>query len=233
MKSQAQTAPYLLLYAPFLAVNAGFPQLIDYFGSGAIPSVITLDVTHAPDSVVRAALAAAEVVVIDQSVINAATWQEINSSPYYHVYDARPNDHYRAVVERALEASAAKVLLGNSDLHDVREPGLHKWLAPRVDALFWLFEKAPPALEQVPAAYRDRWMNTIACPSELWPDVARNFPVRVEAWFAIAEADILKTKPRELWPVSVPGAPYRTRDLARKSVGEAGLRVAPFRLVSN
>lgn len=232
MKTQTRHAPHLILYAPFLSINAGFPHLLGYFGSGAIPSIATLDVTRATAAELQIALQAAEVVVIDQSVTNAATWTNANSNIYYHILDVRPPEHYREVMHRVLAAPVARVLLSNSDLHDTREPALQEWLAPHLDALFWLFEKEPPSLDEIPPQYREPWMEGVGCPRALWRDVARRFPVRVEAWFALAEEEVMSTRRRAIWQVAVPGAPYRTRTAAARSFAHAGLRQAPFRPLS-
>ncbi len=180
-------------------------------------------------------LAASDAVVLDQSLINAAYWteKELDSAPsVYYMAHRRPKEYYSDVLSSALELPVARAFFSYSDLHDRKDIAVFERLAPRVDALFWAYFKAPIDPETIPAQYRDPFMADHPHPVDRFEAVKRQFPVRVDVWHALGRHEIEHRRRRPVWDVCIPGANYRTRTIARDAVRAEGLSRPPFRLAS-
>jgi hypothetical protein len=219
-----------IFQARFSALCDNLQRLLDAIARRGEPDVRVVDVSSAPPHVVRELTAGSSVIAIDQSLVNAATWDAPNGSPVYHVESLRPRAYYRDVVERLLEAPARRAFLANSDLHDPRDDANHRWFGGRVEALFWMFERPPRRPTDLPPQYVDPWLDGTHDVRDAWCRTIAAFPIRVDTWFAVDDDDLGhgRTPGRGPWDLCVPGAPYATRRIAARAAADAGLSVAPF-----
>jgi hypothetical protein len=218
-----------IFQARFLALNDNLQRLLDAIAARGDADVAVVDVSTADPASVSDRIARSTVIAIDQSLVNAATWERPNGTATYHIANLRARDYYRDVVERLLEAPAPRAFLANSDLHDSRDDVWRRWLGGRVEALFWMFERPPYPPSEVRPEYSDPWFTKYGDMREAWCRTVAAFPVRVDTWFAIDDAELDRaTAARGRWDVCVPGAPYATRRLAAGAARAAGLSVAPF-----
>lgn len=221
-------------YARFHYLNTNLPRFYQHLAAVPRPGVRLVDVTTAGEDAVAEAAASSRVVVIDGAIVGATVADNINSDPIFHIagYARRGRAFYEAIFDRLLEAPAALAFMAFGDLHDVRAAPAYSRLAARGAALMWLFEKPPLSLDQVPEPYRDRWMEEAGDIPGRWRELTAEFPVRVEAWFALAEDELRRSRARARWDVCIAGAPYRTRQVARVAVHAARLSEAPYGQVS-
>jgi hypothetical protein len=224
-----------VLCSGYIYLNPSRPLLLRALATIAPEKIGVIDLTTAAPEETTRRLASSDVVVLDQSLINAAYWTELelDSTPgTYYMPRRRSRSYYADALSRALELPVARAFFSYSDLHDQKDISVFELLAPRVDALFWAYFKEPIAPATVPNQYRDPFMAIHGNPVERFEVVKRQFPVRVDVWHALGRPE-LEHRPRTpLWDVCVPGANYRTRTVAHEAVTDEGLSRPPFQLAS-
>jgi hypothetical protein len=220
-----------IFYAKYQFLNPNFPSLLAQFESLAGPRLSVIDISTLGEEQIRRAIERSDVVMIDQSVANAATWVTGKQTPTYYVLNLRPKSFYEEILGFLLEAQCPRAFLANSDLHDFRDADLYVKLAGRIQALFWMFERQPVGSEMVPPRYREPFVENHSALLEAWRRTVSAFPIRVEVWFSSAPAERATTQARSLWQVCVPGANYVTRKMAAKNFDADHLRRAPTREV--
>lgn len=220
-----------VFWARYTYLNPGMPLLIDELDRRT-EAVRVVDVTKATADDLRTAALQSASIVIDQSIYNAATWVQAGTASIYFIHDLRPRDHYDAALGLLLDADVPKLFALYVDLHDVKNVRLIERLAGRVQAVSWMFEKKPLAVGDVLPRYRDPWLTGAPEVQGLWNRVVDAFPVRVELPFALGLTEFRATSPTHVWDVSVAGAPYQTRVIARASIRAKGLKLAPYRSTS-
>lgn len=218
-----------VFYARYLYSNPGGPVFLAELARRSRSEIQVMDVTPARPAEVRQLANASRVIVIDQSVYNAATWTKAGEFSPYFILNHQSRDHYDLILETLLSVSAAKMFATNFDLHDKRNLSLFNRLRGRVDAISWMFEKRPLPLSAIPPRYRDAWLTDDHDPVEAWNTARTLFPVRVELPFALSVDERFSTNAGATWDVCAAGAPYLTRRIARRSIRRAGLRMAPAR----
>ena len=229
----------LLLWVPFRTyMPACVPLLRQVLadGAGEITELI-------PDATClaaqKAAIAAAGLIFVDQSFLNA-----LHGLPPSDVYQPE-QPVARGVAEELFDAvlssSALRVLgLTCNDLHWLDVPGSLNFvasdlsgLAKNFHALVWSFEQWSEVIDgRLPLRHED-WMDTCGSPQANWKALASVIPARFDCPFALSEDEFRQAPARKFWDVSIIGAHYSTRAEALESAKAAGLKIAPYRRVHN
>ena len=228
----------LLLWVPFRAYMPSPVPLLRRLlaaGDGEIASLVP----NAENLQTQlAAIAAARVIIVDQSFINALNGLEPNEGyiPDTRVSRALAEELFAAV----LQCGAAKVLgLTFNDLHWLNIPGSPNFVATDLrgftshfQALIWGFEQwGETARGELPVKHED-WMHTAGSPVENW-NILSSVRARFDCPFALDPNEVRRVNGHRLWDASVMGALYKSRAEARQSARDENLSLAPFVRIAN
>jgi hypothetical protein len=228
----------LLLWVPFRAFMPAPVPLLQRLlaaGDGEIASLIP---GHESEAAQIAAIAAAQLIIVDQSFLNALNGLVPNEGylPDKPVVRALAEELFAAV----LRCSAVKVLgLTFNDLHWLNIPGNSNFVAADLrsfarhfQALIWGFEQwGETARGELPLRHED-WLAGAGPPVENW-NTLTSIRARFDCPFALHPQEVRRVNRRRHWDVSVMGALYQSRMDARQSALDEHLHLAPFRRVSN
>lgn len=171
----------------------------------------------------------ASLVVIESEVIEARI--PASEKPGFVRYEhQRTPEHYAAIFRSLLVREKRVVLLlGNYDIQKPLPGHLSDLEAQSLHGIVWQFVRQQVRRSEVPENLRQHWMMSQLDPHSNWQRICRLIPRQIEYVHSIDPIEFRVSKPRRLFDVAIPGASYRTRQLATASAKSAGITVFPYR----
>lgn len=166
----------------------------------------------------------ADVNVVDL-LITSIHLHDQKAVPYNTVIkNLRPASHYKEIYEEIINSQCCKILFAQS--FDLHWHGIDLDSLRKFDALFWLYEKEPLAIQRIPKQYHEKWFTQHEEPRSVWSIIRSKINSRAEIPFCVStEKTFIK---RKFFDYTVAGCNYQTRLIATNSLKNTSLRRAPF-----
>jgi glycosyltransferase involved in cell wall biosynthesis len=217
----------VFLYAEHLNINATYTLLPREIAKRKDDAFIVSNVNRTDLSSVLSLIRNAKLVALDQSIDVCRGWSyPTGLSSRVHV-GLKERGFYDDIYEAFLKAPGRTAYIGSgADLH---WPGFnYDELCKRLDAIVWMFVKAPRIAEAMPRRFRDSWMDNHPHPSVIWEAIRDRVASRVEFMHCVDDSEIRREVYAKRWNAAIPGVPYRTRQIAEESIRATGLSIAPY-----
>ena len=193
-----------------------------YYENGKIINLI--DVTSVSLEQIEESVNTIDVVVVD-IMVKTILLHEPDKVPYNTViYSIKDYNHYTNAYEILANAPCCKILFAQS--FDLHWHGIDLDSLRKFDALFWLYEKEPLAVQSIPEQYHEKWFAQHEEPGSVWSIIRSKMKSRAEILFCVStEKAFIK---RKFFDYAVAGCNYETRLIATNSFKNKQLRRAPF-----
>ncbi len=195
----------------------------DFYYENGI-NINLIDVTSVSLEQIEESLKNVDVSVID-IMVKKILLHEPEKVPYNTVIsNIKDSNHYKNAYEILSNSQCCKILFAQS--FDLHWHGIDLDSLRKFDALFWLYEKEPLAIEGIPKQYHEKWFTQHEEPESVWSIIRSKINSRAEIPFCVStEKTFIK---RKFFDYTVAGCNYQTRLIATDSLKNTSLRRAPF-----
>ena len=160
----------------------------------------------------------ADVLVVDTSVFSIAYKKIFNDATFYSNSFKPPPDYFD-FIQTLMNISTPRVWLSYLDLHgDFNSLGVKVSDFQAITSYYYPNRFTPKS--EIDLNFHDSWMDNYRTPEEGYNELLK-IPVQIEMPFCLDYSEFKIYKPLKLWQLSIPGADYSRRLIARKNYNKS------------
>lgn len=183
---------------------------------------------------VKKKIGAADIVVLDISLLIAMGINPINSIDFY-IVNKKPRSFYLNVWDIVNNSSKPLFLFSpSSDLNAINfglKRQLYIDLLGRCEGIFWPYYRCPVQVGTIPEKYNSILPSFKIKDTDLvsvWQEVTSSIKINIDLPHCISPREMILKSRKKKWDLIIPGAGYKTREIALAAAEGEELKIAPF-----